>query len=54
MTCKQLETELTLHTKGGDEMNKNALNEKVELLKQEFNSIDENKKKSISTLDEIK
>lgn len=28
----------------------NELNEKVELLKQEFNSIDENKKKSISNL----
>ena len=28
----------------------NGLNEKVELLKQEFNSIDENKKESISNL----
>ena len=28
----------------------NELNEKIELLKQEFNSIDENKKKSISNL----
>ena len=90
-TCKQLETELTSYTKGGDEMNKNEvkhilennfldilqkifnymseelaqtneqdikalekfdneLNGKIELLKQEFKSLDENKKKSISNL----